>query len=191
MHSILGMMQLPDIQILDILNKQPEVALRLLYSSYYNYVCTVVFKLISDSSTAEDIAQEVFLEVWKRRGKLDVNASLKGYLRKIAVNKTLNHIRSKKVNFEEEEALLHVASGTNSTQKELEAKDLQKTITSAIDKLPEKCRLIFGMSRFEEMSYREISEKLGISIKTVENQMSKALKYLRLMVYEYQLENNI
>ena len=178
-----------EIEILDILKSKPNVALRSLYSSYYKYVCSVVYKMTGDASVAEDISQEVFIEVWKRRESLDVTSTLKGYLRKVAVNKTLNHIRSKKMNFEEEDSVFQVPSEENSTQIILEAEDLQNAINSAIDSLPERCRLIFGLSRYEEKTYKEIAEALSISIKTVENQMSKALKIVRMFVQKYQSEN--
>jgi len=176
----------PDIHILDTLKEQPEIALKFLYDQYYNYICSVVYKMIGDSSLAEDLAQEVFVEVWKRRETLDVNLSLRGYLRRVAVNKTLNYIRSQKMNFEEEEAVLQVPSNENSTQKILEAADLQKVINDSINSLPNKCRVVFGLSRFEELSYKEISTELGISVKTVENQISKALKLVRKAVLEYE-----
>lgn len=175
----------PDIQILDKLRDQPEIALKVLYEQYYNYICSVVYKMIGDSTLAEDLAQEVFVEVWKRRESLDVNLSLRGYLRRVAVNKTLNYIRSQKMNFEEDDAVLQVPSTENSTQKILEAQDLQKVINDSINSLPDKCRVVFGLSRFEELSYKEISKELGISIKTVENQISKALKLVRKAVLEY------
>ena len=176
----------PDKDILSNLKEQPETALKVLYDEYYNYICSVVYKMVGDSTLAEDIAQEVFVEVWKRKDSLDVNISLRGYLRRIAVNKTLNHIRARKMNFEEEDTVLNVASAENSTQKVLEAQDLQKVINDSIDSLPDKCRVVFGLSRFEELSYREIAIQLGISVKTVENQISKALKLVRKAVLEYQ-----
>ncbi|MFT4535906.1 MAG: RNA polymerase sigma-70 factor (ECF subfamily) [Saprospiraceae bacterium] len=178
----------PDVKILDNLISKPDVALRSLYSSYYRFVCSVVYKMLGDGSMAEDISQEVFVEVWKRRETLDVNTSLKGYLRMIAVNKTLNHIRSKRMDFEQEEAILQEPSTDNSTQRVLEAEDLQKAINTAVDGLPERCRIIFGLSRYEEKSYREISAELEISIKTVENQISKALKLVRKAVLDFQDE---
>jgi len=179
-------MSYPDKEILDKLKEQPEIALKVLYDEYYNYICSVVYKMLGDSATSEDLAQEVFLEVWKRRESLDVNLSLRGYLRRVAVNKTLNHIRAKKMNFEEEDAVLHVPSNENSTQKVMEAADLQKVINDSIDQLPDKCRVVFGLSRFQEMSYKEISSELGISTKTVENQISKALKLVRKAILEYE-----
>ncbi len=182
---------IPEIGILDLLKERPNDALRSLYSSYYSYICMVVYKMIGDGSQAEDVAQEVFVEVWKRRESLDVNTSLKGYLRMVAVNKTLNHIRSKKMDFDQDDAILQVPNKENSTQNLLEAEDLKNAINHAVNSLPEKCRIIFGLSKFEEKSYREIAEQLCISIKTVENQMSKALKIVRKAVLEYQIENKL
>ena len=172
--------ELNDIQ--SLLKTNPDQALKWLYDQYYSYVCMVIFKMINDGNKAEDIAQEVFLEVWKRRETLEINSSLKGYIRKIAVNKTLNFIRSNKMKFEEDDGLAHIEDAQPQIQKTLEAEDLQKKINQAIELLPEKCRVVFAMSRFEELSYREISEKLQISVKTVENQVSKALKLLRQKV---------
>ena len=176
----------PDLHILNSLKEQPDFALKVLYDEYYNYICSVVYKMIGDGTLSEDIAQEVFVEVWKRRESLDVNLSLRGYLRRVAVNKTLNYIRSQKMDFEEEDAVLQVPSTENSTQKVMEAADLQKVINDSIDSLPDKCRVVFGLSRFEELSYKEISAELGISVKTVENQISKALKLVRKAVLEYE-----
>jgi RNA polymerase sigma-70 factor (ECF subfamily) len=176
----------PDIHILDQLKEQPEIALKVLYDKFYNYICSVVYKMVGDSTLAEDISQEVFVEVWKRRDSLDVNLSLRGYLRRVAVNKTLNYIRAQKMNFEDEDTILQVPSTENSVQKILEAKDLERVINDSIDSLPERCRVVFGLSRFEELSYKEISSELGISVKTVENQISKALKLVRKAVLDYE-----
>ena len=175
----------PDIHILDKLKEQPEIALKVLYDEFYDYICIVVYKMVGDRTLSEDITQEVFVEVWKRRDSLVVNISLRGYLRRIAVNKTLNHIRAQKMNFEEEDTMMQVPSSENSVQKILEAQDLEKVINDSIDSLPERCRVVFGLSRFEELSYREIATELSISVKTVENQISKALKLLRKSVVEY------
>ena len=145
--------------------------------------------MVGDSGTAEDIAQEVFVEVWKRKDAIEINASLKGYLRRTAVNKTLNHLRKKKLELDDGgDELGAVSYDGASSQQKLEAQDLKEIIHKTIDSLPERCRIIFGLSRFEELSYREISEKLDISIKTVENQMSKALKIIRASVKNAYLE---
>lgn len=149
-----------------------------LFKKYYAFVSIAVLRLIADPETAEDIAQEVFMEIWKRRNALDIQISLKAYLRKTAVNKTLNYIRHQK-NYKSEELSdqqfeLHAPENTM-----VETNELQSLIEQAVEQLPERCKLVFKLSRLEEMSYQEIADKLDISVKTVENQIVKALKQLR------------
>ncbi|MEE9438204.1 MAG: RNA polymerase sigma-70 factor [Saprospiraceae bacterium] len=175
-------MQDDNSKILSLLSSQPELALKLLYDKYYSYICSVIYKMIGDSGTTEDIAQEVFIEVWKRKETLSIDSSLRGYLRRTAVNKTLNVIRAKRMKFEQEDTILHLSSPEPASQLTMEAEEMRLVINRSIEALPDRCRLVFGLSRFEELSYKEIASKLEISVKTVENQISKALKLLRLAV---------
>jgi len=185
MHIIESIiLQIVEENIIDSLRSSPESALQWMYDNYYSYVCSVVYRMIKDATTAEDIAQEIFLEVWRKREQIQLNIGIKPYLRRSAVNRTLNHIRSKKMVFEDEEKAAEIKSETHSTTEEMEGREMQEQINKAIDMLPEKCRIVFAMSRFEELSYQEIAEKLEISKKTVENQISKALKFLRLTLLQ-------
>lgn len=138
-----------------------------------------------DQNIAEDLAQEVFFDLWRKRDKLNIKTSLKAYLRRAAVNKTLNYIRDKKINFEEEDKIPDLDNEQTSVIQKMSADELQVKITAAIDSLPERCRIIFSLSRYEEMTYKEIAQKLDISIKTVENQISKALSILRVALGDY------
>lgn len=104
---------------------------------------------------------------------------MKAYLKRAAVNRTLNFIRDNKITFEGEEELPILKGKITGASAKMEADELQEMINRAIDGLPERCRMIFLLSRFEDMSYNEIAQKLDISVKTVENQISKALKILR------------
>jgi len=124
----------------------------------------------------------VFFEIWKKRERLEFRTSVGAYLRRAVTNRALNYIRAKKMDFEGEDAALQLRSTEINSVKKLEIEDLQRLIDNSIEELPEKCRLVFGMSRFEEMKYAEIAESLGISIKTVENHISKALKLLKFKV---------
>lgn len=171
--------------LIELLTSNPEAALKEMYNKYYTYLCYAVYKVLPDRNIAEDLVQEVFFEVWKKRDNININLSLGSYLKRAAVNKTLNYIRDRKIKFEEEEAAPPIVDQEVRAQENMEANELQDRINEAIESLPEKCRIVFAMSRYEEMSYREISEKLGISIKTVENQISKALKILRERLSEY------
>jgi|SRR5687767_6140840 len=156
-----------------------------MFRQQYPFVCNVVFRYVSDKSKVEDIAQEIFAELWMKKDTILIHTSLGAYLRRMAVSRALNYIRdTKKYNWDE----LDLASETthDSVYQEatviqnLEEAELQQKLDVAIGKLPEKCRVVFMLSRQEELSYAEIGRQLNISIKTVENQIGKALKLLRL-----------
>ncbi|MBK7872326.1 MAG: RNA polymerase sigma-70 factor [Saprospiraceae bacterium] len=145
----------------------------------------MVYQVVADAVIAEDIGQEVFFEIWRRKDQLVINTSLKAYLRRSAVNRTLNYLRDRKIKWEDDQELPMLEDDTPSTTQLLEAEELQEHIDNAIDQLPEKCRIVFMLSRQEDLSYQEIADHLNISIKTVENQISKALKHLRAVLKPY------
>lgn len=173
-----------DQQLITSLQNNDEQAMDILFRRHYSFICRAVYRVLKDSNLAEDIAQEVFLGLWKKRENLNITSSVQAYLKKAAINKSLNYIRDQKIKFDDEEKLPLLSNNQSTTQQQLEADDLQKQINDAIGSLPEKCRLVFSLSRFEEMSYQEIANELNISIKTVENQISKALKILRKLLKE-------
>ena len=180
------MNNLSDQELITALQKGNEQAIDILFRRHYSFVCQAVYRILKDGNTAEDIAQEVFFGLWKKRETLNITLSVKAYLKRTAVNKSLNFIRDQKIKFDDKEEQLPIlTSNQSTTQQELEAEDLQKKIDEAIDSLPEKCRLVFTLSRFEEMTYQEIADHLGISIKTVENQISKALRVLRVQLGQF------
>lgn len=173
-----------DQEILNLLQTDGEKAIELIFRQYYQFLCLVVYKILPDQNLVEDLAQEVFYELWRKKDKIKVTTSLKAYLRRAAVNKTLNYIRDQKIKFDDEAKLQPIASSIK-TSTRLESKELQGLIDQAINRLPERCRIVFALSRFEGFSYQEIAQELGISVKTVENQISKALRLLRAALDGY------
>lgn len=171
-----------DEYILGLLPVNDGLAMELMFSKYYTFLCRTVVRVLNDEHAAEDLAQEVFMDVWRKRDILHVNTSLKAYLRRAAVNKTLNFIRDRKIRWDDEEKLVLAQSKEESVALELEGQDLERLIHQTIEQLPERCRLVFTLSRFGEMSQQQIADELGISIKTVENQMTKALKMLKAVI---------
>lgn len=174
-----------DQELVKMLRQNSDQAIDLIFRKYYTFICIVIVKIVSDRSLAEDLGQDVFLGLWRDRHKINVTSSLKAYLRRSAKNKTLNYFRDQKIMFEEEEKLPILESKIPTVNQNMEADELKHIIHAAIEALPERCRLVFKLSRFEEMSYQEIATALNISIKTVENQISKALKVLRKTVKPY------
>jgi RNA polymerase sigma-70 factor (ECF subfamily) len=143
-------------------------------------------KYLKDIDLAKEIVHEAFLKLWEKRDEVDTSKSVKSYLYTSVYNRSLNYIRDNK-KFDKTEGkteLLEQAENWDSSNQMI-ADEIQAKITQTLDDLPEKCRQIFMMSRYEELKYKEIAEKLNISIKTVETQMTKALKALRKNLAEY------
>ncbi len=174
----------PDVELIELLRKNDERAISLIFKEHYSFLCQTIYRVVSDAHVAEDLAQDVFHDLWKRREYIEISISVKAYLRRAGINKTLNYIRDKKIKWDDESKLPSMATTMPNAEQYLQKDDLKKMIDNSIDALPDRCRLVFTLSRFEEMSYKEIAGSLGISVKTVENQMSKALRVLRASLKE-------
>lgn len=132
----------------------------------------------------EDLAQEVFVRFWEKRHSLQITSSLPGYLRRMAINEALGYLRRNKLFTEELDPKTNTELSPD-VEGQLLHSELEQQIRDAIDQLPPRCRTVFQLSRFEELTYQEIADQLDISIKTVENQMGKALKVLREQLHQY------
>jgi RNA polymerase sigma-70 factor (ECF subfamily) len=169
-------------ELLSAVKRGEQAALSKLFHQHYTLLLSDVYRLIKDEDTCKDIAQEVFVELWNKREPLVVHTSLRAYLRRAAVNRALNHIKTSKRTVLDDDAQNWAETGEN-TEDAMEihdrAESREQLLRQAIDALPDKCRLVFSLSRFDNMSHKEIAEKLGISVKTIENQITKAMKLLR------------
>lgn len=162
-----------------------ESAFDTLFRTYYPPLCRYACSMADgDMSAGEDIVQQVFVKLWEQRSAFNVQWSVKAYLYKMVYNRCLNRIRDAKTR--------ERYKTYNATQLEQQqnhqpgaATELSERIQQALAKLPTECRRVFELSRFEELKYREIAEQLGISIKTVETQMGKALRQMRLELADY------
>jgi len=158
-----------------------------MFKQHYAFVCKVIFAYVRDRTKTEDIAQDIFAELWVKKDQLQIHTSVPAYLRRMAISRSLNYIRNTRKHTWEEIEPSADQDQAFATQEvdvisKLEEEDLRKRVDLAIDTLPEKCRIVFLLSRHEEMSYAEVASELGISVKTVENQIGKALKLLRQAV---------
>ena len=171
--------------ILERLKANDRNALQLIFKTYYPTVCKVIIRYVRDKSLTEDLAQEVFIRFWNKRHKIQINSSLGAYLNRMGVNEALAYLRSNKRFDVDEFTMDSIKETDESAEEQFLYGELKDHITAAINKLPPKCQAVFKMSRYDEMTYREISTELGISIKTVENQMGKALRVLRTSLKQY------
>ena len=174
---------MPDEKLENILTRlkaNDKDALKALFDAYYLPVCQSIHRIIREKQTVEDLAQDVFLKVWQKRAQLQVNSSLKAYLCRMGINEAISFLRKHKNKEKEEITEFNTPNllAQNVEQSYLQ-NELESKIKEAINSLPPKCRMVFQLSRYEELSYKEIAEKMEISVKTVENQMGKALRVLR------------
>ena len=171
---------------LEALKRGDKSAFRAIYDQYYRYLVVTACNVLGDADAARDLAQDVFVELWKKRETIDIRSGLKPYLRRAVVNKTLNYIKARRIDFDDPANLPDPPSTLDSAEETLEASEMEKIIHAAIAAMSERCRLVFTLCRLEKMSHREIGEKLGISTKTVEAQMTRALAMLRKAIAPFQ-----
>ena len=162
--------------------KVEEISIEFLFHEHYEALVRYANTIIKDVDEAEDFAQSVFVDLWNDRNKIDIHTSHKAYLYKGVYFKCMNKLKRQKV----ESKFIQRNPFQEAYQTDgLVADEIQKKITMAVNALPEQCRKIFSMSRFENLKYHEIAEKLSLSPKTIENQMGKALKIMRTSLQEY------
>ena len=153
-----------------------------LFRTHYASLCRTVYPIVRDQDTAEDIVQDVFLKVWRNQATLDTRKSVKAYLFRAAINTALNFLEKNQRTTSWDDALTDQL-GTNSTEESLAYQEVEQKVARALEQLPPKCKVVFSLSRFEDMSYAEIAQHLDISVKAVEKHMGKALKIMRTYVY--------
>jgi RNA polymerase sigma-70 factor (ECF subfamily) len=162
-------------------------AFELLFRKYYVRLCGFSNKFLNDPEEAREVAQEVFIKIWEGREDIDPEKSLKSYLFKIAQNFSLNKLRKKKVEtrYLEILKLVYIEHGEFSFYESLFVRELEDELTTAINSIPPKCKKVFELSRIDGLNYSQIADVLNISVKTVEAQITKALKILRVKLKDY------
>jgi RNA polymerase sigma-70 factor, ECF subfamily len=170
---------------LELLKAGDEAAFERVFKKYYPLLCNYGFTFLRDQAEAEEVVQSTFLAFWEKRQSLDIHTSVMAYLFRMVRNTSLNMLKHKKVesSYAQEELLTTQRSVEPLTQTIHD--ELENRISQALEKLPEQCRIVFKMSRFEELKYAEIANELNISVKTVENQIGKALKIMREQLRDY------
>jgi RNA polymerase sigma-70 factor (ECF subfamily) len=161
------------------LKTDDKTVLKELFDAHYPSVCAAINRFTATRSVTEDLAQQVFIRFWEKRHQITVTISPGAYLHRMAVNEALAWLRSKKNRQPEEITPATPFVPQAGVEDGYLHEELQQQILEAVETLPPRCRAVFQLSRFEEMTYQEIAAGMGISVKTVEHQMGKALRVLR------------
>ncbi|MBL7691529.1 MAG: RNA polymerase sigma-70 factor [Flavipsychrobacter sp.] len=155
------------------------------FKTHFEGLHRYAYTIIKDELMAEEMVQNVFYKLWKNKDQLDISGTMAGYLYRSVYNECLNHVKHEKVKAAYRVHMARTMENLNNAAEKLKLKELEEKLDQALRALPEQCRTIFQMSRFEQLKYLEIADRLGLSVKTVENQMGKALKILRTQLAEY------
>jgi len=173
-------------EILTQIGKGNQNAFESLFRFYYTALSRFAFTYLKDADDAEEVVQDVFIKLWESRSKIETIQSVKSYLYRSVSNRCLNNIKHEKIKQIHRSEVINTTGHTFDTGvNTLEKKDLEKSIQIALETLPTQCRKVFELSRFQELSYKEIAEVLDISVKTVENHIGKALKIMRKELSDY------
>ena len=181
--------------LVDALKRNDEKAYRQLYDRYYDQLCMLAYQYVRENFLAESLVGDVIYHIWENRETLQIHTSLKAYLVKAVQNRCINYLEHMKVKRQSEQKLAQqqeerqqdYISDFDYPLAKLIALELEESLNKAIGTLPAECREVFCLSRIEELSYSEISERLGISVNTVKYHMKNALTQLREQFKDYLL----
>lgn len=163
-----------------------DQAFEQMFKSHFKALHAYANVILKDEDDAEEIVQNMFLKFWEKRDLLNVQSSLKAYLYKCVYHDSLNFLKHQHIKTKYQQFAVHTMNAEYPpASSKVEMTELENSLCLALNELPEQCRTIFQMSRFEELKYREIADRLGLSVKTIENQMGKALKILRLELADF------
>lgn len=162
------------------MKKGDKSSYQIIFERYYAPLVRYAVLYVKDKDNAEEVVQDYFYQLWIKKENLNISSSLKSYLYTSIRNCSLNYIRGNKDHLDIQEELNQFELVSEAHEhSEIDLDIIKRQVKSAVDSLPEKCKVIFKLSRYEELTYKQISEKLKLSPKTVENQMGIALRKMR------------
>jgi RNA polymerase sigma-70 factor (family 1) len=171
--------QQSDADLFLLVKQNDAKAFEELFNRYWSGLVNAAYKRLNSREQAEDIVQNIFLDLYRRRTSIELTISLKAYLSQALRYKVLNEYRSDLISSKRQQYLFLNLPCKNGFASCLEAKDLEKQIDTILKGLPGKCRQVFLLSRKENLSNRDISASLNITVSSVEKHITRALKTLR------------
>jgi len=172
-------------ELLSLLKKDDQSAIKIIFENYHASLCILAFRLVKNRDVSKDIVQDVFTKFWNNRKSIEITSSLSAYLKRSVINTSLNQLeKDKRLSKIELEKLTHHPLASASDQDH-SFNEISAHLERAINTLPVRTRAIFLLIRREEMSYKEVSDSMNISLKAVEKEMMKALKLLREMMKNF------
>lgn len=169
-----------DKQLIKLIQSGNSKAFEELFGRYWELLLAAALHRLQSRDLAQDVLQELFVDLWEKRETLAIHTNVKGYLNRALKNRIINKIKSEAVRDKYEKMILeHYEVNNLSTGHRFSEQVLKEEIRKETAKLPVRCREVFELSRMEQMTHKEIGEQLNISPKTVENHIGKALKILR------------
>ena len=173
-------------ELADALHKGDKVMFGQVFEIYYERLCNYANTFLNNIEEAEEMVQGMFLILWEKRETIEIHTSVKSYLYQAVHNQSLNRIKHDKVRQTHADYVqYHDGYIENSGDAKMIGDELEMKINEVVNSLPDQCRRVFQLSRFENYTYAEISQQLNISKKTIENHMGKALRIMREMLKDY------
>lgn len=160
-----------------MIRKGNEVAFSQLFERHWDKLLDTSYRVINDKEMAQDIVQEVFMDIWNKKENLNIE-NIEAYLHQATRYSVFRHIKKSKMiieDFDFNESPLEI----NTTEEQLDFQEISSRLEHTIGQLPEQCQRVFRLSRYENLSNKQIASQLNISVRTVEGHISKALEMLR------------
>jgi RNA polymerase sigma-70 factor, ECF subfamily len=171
--------------LFDKVKQDDNAAFESLFRTYYATLSHYACAILQDLDEAEEIVQDVFVKIWEKRTQLTIETSFKAYIYQSVKNKCLNHIRNKKTQNSHLTIIDKRDYESPNALTDLTADELNDKLYEAMEALPPKCKQIFQLSRLDGLKHAEIATQLDLKVKTIENQIGIALKFLRNHLADY------
>lgn len=187
-EGIMSISTFTDRQLMELIASRDQAAFTVLYHRYYELLACSGFKRLQNESVIEELVQDVFINLWDKAAELDHDGNIRSYLFATLRNKVLHELRASMVIAKHARIICQQQNQFSADSDSLlHSRHLEERFELVVKELPPQCREAFTLSRFEDLSYKSIAERMNISVNTVEKHIGKALGILRQAFKEYDI----